>query len=119
MLSVDEEAFICDMAETYHIFNYKEVKVSLLAILAKGLRPDSRIKLKLANEEFSLNTMLMIGIHDRLSLLVYANSKDAAKGINKPKLLIDKLRKNESEYSVFDSPEEFEENLKRIKGGTK
>lgn len=117
MLSVDEEAFICDMAETYHIFNYKEVKVSLLATLAKGLKHDSRIKLKIANEEFSLDTMLLIGIYDRLTLLVYANSKDASKGRNKPKLLMDQVKKKNDNYISFDSAEEFEETLKRIKGG--
>lgn len=117
MLSVDEEAFICDMAETYHILNYREIKASLLAILAKGLKPDSRIKLKISKEDFSLEKMLLIGIYDRLTLLVYANSKDAAKGKNKPKLLIDSLKKRDTVMS-FDSKEEFEKKLKEIKGGS-
>lgn len=50
MLSTDREAVICDMAETYGVFDYKTLPVPLLATLACGLRDNSRIKMRIASE---------------------------------------------------------------------
>ena len=46
MLALDKDAFLCDMAETYHLFDIKSVNLPYLAVLASGLGVDSRIKLK-------------------------------------------------------------------------
>ncbi len=52
----------------------------------------------------SPNQLLLAGIQDRLSLLVYSKTKDAEKGINYPKLILDILENN---ISGFSSGEDF------------
>ena len=47
MMAVDRDAWICDLAETYRIFDYRALPVGLLATLSFGLREDSRIKQKM------------------------------------------------------------------------
>ena len=44
MAARDEDALVCDMAETYHIFDYRALPLFLAARLACGLREDSRSK---------------------------------------------------------------------------
>lgn len=89
MLAFDRNALICDLAETYHIYDYKALPVQTLAALACGLRSDSRIKLKLAGIKEASNEVLLVQIFDILQLMRYqwfASKKDAP-----PKLLSDLL----------------------------
>lgn len=111
MIKLDEEALICDLAETYNILDYKKLALNKLAILACGLRDDSRIKLKMSENILSPNQLLLAGIQDRLSLLVYSKTKDAEKGINYPKLILDILENN---ISGFSSGEDFMKERERI-----
>ena len=41
MIATDEDALICDFAETYHIYDYRSLDVEYAATLAYGLRDDS------------------------------------------------------------------------------
>lgn len=43
MINTDEDALICDFAETYHIYDYRSLPLHMAGIFACGLRPDSRI----------------------------------------------------------------------------
>lgn len=89
MLAYDRSALICDLAETYHIYDYKALPVLTLAALASGLRPDSRIKLKLSGITEVSSEVLLIQIFDILQLMRYqwfATKKDVP-----PKLLSDSL----------------------------
>jgi len=110
---------ICDLAETYGIYDYKKLPINLVASFVIGLREDSRFQLKLQNSTTSLNNYLLAGILDRLSLLVYSNTKHAQKGINKPKLLINTLIENtDIKTRSFYSGEDFEKEKEKIlKGG--
>lgn len=111
MIKLDEEALICDLAETYNIFDYKKLALNKLAILACGLRDDSRIKLKMSENMLSPNQFLLAGIQDRLSLLVYSKTKDAEKGKNYPKLILDNF---ENKIDSFSSGEDFMKERERI-----
>lgn len=111
MIKLDEEALICDLAETYNILDYKKLALNKLAILACGLRDDSRIKLKMSENILSPNQFLLAGIQDRLSLLVYSKTKDAEKGINYPKLILNNL---ENKINGFTSGEDFMKERERI-----
>lgn len=89
MLSFDRRAVICDLAETYHIYDYRALPVMTLAALVSGLRPDSRIKLKMANIKETSSEVLLVQIFDILQLMRYqwfATKKDAP-----PTMLADKL----------------------------
>ena len=111
MIKLDEEALICDLAETYNILDYKKLALNKLAILACGLRNNSRIKMKMTDNILSPNQLLLAGIQDRLSLLVYSKTKDAEKGINYPKLILDILENN---ISGFSSGKDFMKERERI-----
>ena len=91
MIKIDENALICDLAETYHIYNYRQLPPSMVAIFAIGLRDDSRIKMKLSNSKVPPNIMLLAGIIDKLNILIWQNTEDGRKGRNKPKSILDEL----------------------------
>ncbi|KXT73199.1 Phage protein [Streptococcus sp. DD10] len=110
MLETDEDALVCDLAETYGIYDYRQLPAWRVAVFAYGLREDSRIKLVMSGQRVAFDTMLWAGIFDRLSQLVWAKTKDAAKGRNQPKSILDSLTQQvkEREEMVFASGEEFE-----------
>lgn len=107
MIKADEDALICDFAETYHIYDYKGLPASMAALLAVGLRDDSRIKMKLSGAKAPTEIVLLASAVDRLSLLVWMQTKDAEKGRNRPKSLLEVFIPKESSNSSFDSGEDF------------
>lgn len=108
MVTTDEDALICDFAETYNIYNYKELPVLYAATLAVGLRDDTRIKMILGENKLDLKTVLMAAMVDRLSLLVWSKTKDAEQNRNRPPSVLDKLTGKEIEKAkVFANPEDF------------
>ena len=121
MIAKDKNALICDFAETYRIYDMDQLPVKTAAVLACGLRDDSRIKLELLGERYSVETLLLAGILDRLSILVWQRTEDGQNGTNRPLSIIEKLspgKKTEpDEPVVFDSPEEYEAARARIIGG--
>lgn len=112
MIYTDEDALLCDMAETYHIYDLESLPVSTIAVLACGLREDSRIMMKLSGQEIALNALLLANAVDYLALLVWAKTKDGRDGKNRPeslaKALSEPKRKKKKEVLVsFTTPEEF------------
>lgn len=71
MIALDEQALVCDLAEVYHIFDYRSLPVKLVATLSSGLGDNSRIKKKARNETVDTDTFLMAIIADRLARLEY------------------------------------------------
>lgn len=118
MLAADEDALICDLAETYGVLDYKALPPKLVAVLSAGLRENSRIKTKLSGTEADLDTRLKAVIADGVNWLVWAQTEDGAKNRNKPASILaavlgeDTARKNVG----FDSPEDFEAARKAILG---
>lgn len=120
MLKTDEDALVCDLAETYHIFNMKAVPVKTLARLACGLRDDSRIKMKLSGVNVRFETLIGVAILDELRWLHWSKTKDAEKGRNVPKSLLESLiNNNDRKLTLFDSPEEFEKRRAEILEGVR
>lgn len=117
MINTDESALICDLAETYNIYDYKSLPVLKVATFSVGLRENSRIKLKLNNSPVSLETLLLSMAVDRLSLLLWTKSKDAEKGQGRPKSftnVILGIQNSNNETIAYDSSEEFEKARLRI-----
>lgn len=111
MISIDEDALICDLAETYHIYDYKQLPLTKVAVFSCGLRDNSRIKMKMSDQTIQLDTLLMAGISDKLSLLLWIKTKDGMKGINRPSSILNILTGSQSverKEIVFDSGEDFE-----------
>lgn len=119
MLAADKDALICDLAETYNIYDYRSIPVNLLATLSVGLRDNARIKMKLRGEQVSMDTFLLCSIVDQLSVMLWSQSKDGLKGINRPKSILNILlgKTKASEIQGFITSDEFELARKRILGG--
>lgn len=114
MVKVDENALICDLAETYHIYDYKQIAPQKVAIFAIGLREDSRIKMKMSGQKYDNQTIMIGEVIDRLSFLVWAQTKNASKGINRPKPFLGDVFEKEKEISAFNSGKDFDEERQRI-----
>jgi hypothetical protein len=117
MIKEDEEALICDLAETYQIYDYRQLPLTQVAVFAMGLRENSRIKMKLSGQRMPIESFLLAGILDRLSFLVWAKTEDGQKGINRPTMILDSFVSKENKDSdiiVYNSGEDFEEERRRI-----
>ena len=115
MLNTDEEALICDFAETYRIYNYKEIPCKMAAIYAKGLKENARIKMKLAGVKVTLEDMLLASIADHTKLLTWMQTEDARKGKNRPNTILPRLLGEEERKIIsFETGEEFEKEWKRL-----
>ena len=116
MIATDEDALICDLAETYHIYDYRSLPARLVATLSVGLREDARIKLKLSGQKRPINTLLIAYIADKLSAFIYGFTDDAKKNKNRPRSMVEMLLEEEHEpdLTAFDTPEEFERRRREI-----
>lgn len=123
MIRIDEESLICDLAETYRIYDYRQLPIKTVAVFACGLKDDSRIKMKLNGQLVPLETMLLAGITDSLRTLVWFQTKDGQKGRNRPVSLMNVFTSNAKESDkdviIFDSSEDFIRRRQRLiqKGG--
>lgn len=117
MIALDEDSLICDFAETYHIYDMYALSVDYAATLANGLRENSRIRLKANGLKVDVKTLLLAHIVDNTRLNVYAKTKDAQHGRNKPKSLVEALtREDIKEIRTFSSGAEFEAEWRRLNG---
>lgn len=98
------------------MLNYKKLPVHLVASLSLGLRENSRLMMRVAGAKANTNTMLLASAVDRLSLLVWAQSKDATKGINRPKSIVKDLIGEKEKYETFGSGKAFERRKAEILG---
>lgn len=120
MLKIDEDSLVCDLAETYQIYDYKQLPPTQVAVFSLGLKPDSRIKMKMTDRKISLEQTLLMSISDSLRLILWSKTKDGQKNKNRPVLwssIFEKLK--EKKEIVFDSGEDFEKERTKLltKGG--
>lgn len=116
MIALDRDALICDFAETYHIFDMESLSAEYASTLAAGLRDDSRIKLKMAGIKVDMNTLLLARIVDNTAINVYAKTKDAKTGRNKPKSVVNTLLNGETELKHYATGADFMEEWERLNG---
>ena len=111
MIKTDEDALICDLAETYQIYDYKSLPAYMVATFSVGLRENSRIKMKLSNQKVHFGELLLSMISDELTRLIWMKTEDGAKGINPPKSIVSLILNNGEENTVndgFQTVEEYE-----------
>lgn len=117
MISADRDALICDLAETYGIFDYKALPVSLLATLSVGLRDNSRIKMQLSGSRATRSEILLAAAVDRLSAMIWMLSSGSG---SKPPSVLDAILGESTagggEVDAYESPEDFEAAWERITG---
>jgi hypothetical protein len=119
MITTDDDSLVCDMAETYRIYDYRALPPGRAAVLACGLRDDSRIKMKLQEMSVPLDTLFLAAIADRLGLQLWANSKDARHNRNRPESIAEKLLQGHEEDKVnaYRSAADFDAEFSRLTGG--
>lgn len=120
IIQVAKNELVCDLAQVYGIFDYKNMPARLIATLAIGLEENSRVMKKLAGQTYNLQEMLLATIADRLSLLIYMQRGD--KRAPKPELLTEilagnKHSKKKTEVTAYLSPDEFEAAKRKILEG--
>ena len=112
----EEDAFICDLAETYNIYDYESFSVEYISTLLRGLRDSSRTIMKLSEQKMSFDTMINVQTLDVLRLIWWSKTKDGHDNTNRPKMLMDIINGNEQKEDIksFDSGEDLLEEFKRI-----
>lgn len=79
---------VCDLAETYQIYDYKRVPGRLLGTLVAGLGGNSRVKKKMFGVENEVPDILLLArIMDDIEVLKWWKTKDGSKGKNPPEML--------------------------------
>lgn len=121
MIEFDEAALICDLAETYHIYDYRSLPLQTVATLSAGLRDDSRIKMAAAGLPARQDTLLLAAIADRVEAFRYGFTENAKHGTNRPESLVETIfgeanKANKSGIQGFSSVEAFEAALARFEG---
>lgn len=114
MIACDEQALICDLAESYQIFNYRSLPIKTVATLSAGLRENSRIKMKMSGLKVDQNTLLLATIADRAGGIIYMLG-----GLNEPPpSFVEQLCEDvpDNDMEIFDSIAEFEEARRKIIG---
>lgn len=102
---------ICDLAETYHIFNYREYSPLLVGTLVFGLRDDSRVKMALSGQKITFERLLIARAVDELAFQSWTQTKDAQRNKNRPKSILQSLmgEHKKEEYVTFETMDEFRE----------
>lgn len=105
---------ICDLAETYHILDYRSVPARLLGTLVCGLGENSRIQRAMSGQQCTLEALLSARLLDAVVALGYGLS-----GQKKvPPSVADLLMERREKSGGFDSVEAFEAARERIiRGG--
>lgn len=111
-LAKGEDEVICDLAETYHILDYKKLPPSLVATLVVGLDDSARIKRKISKTKLTLEQSLLAFVADGINILIWQKTKDGYKGKNKPESIYKKLmgldKKQKEELMSFNTVEDYE-----------
>ena len=116
MIGTDEDALICDLAETYHILDFRGLSPSKVAVLSCGLSDSSRIKTRLSGNPAPLDLLMTATILDYLALLVWMRSKDGKEGKKRPKSFAEAITgRNNKEIQSYSTVEAFEAARERIR----
>lgn len=102
------------------MYSFDALPARTVAILAAGLREDSRIMLKVSGSRLAPGTLFSATMIDQLNTLIWMRTEDGTKGRNRPKSVVDALLQRESGSAVtaYGSAAEWEAAREKIlKGG--
>lgn len=104
MLAHHKSELICDLAEYYHILDYRRVPGRLLGTLAVGLRAESRIGMIRECIKADPATVMLVRIYDVLAQVFSAKNE-------KPEQLLKKFiieqKDDKDSPMAFSSPADF------------
>ena len=109
MLRTDKCALMCDLAEVYHIYDYRSLPATRVATFAAGLRNNSRIKSIMRGDDLKGNDraeLMLANISDIL-LAYFSGDKNVPSMVS---ILLDEVKNDagSDDLQIFDSPEEFD-----------
>ena len=117
-MNLDEDALLCDFAETYHVYDIETLPLSRAASFAVGLRENSRIKLKAAGLNYDFTTLLLSAMTDGINTLIWMQTEDGHKGRNRPKSIYAQLvgldEQEGSDLTTFASGADFDRAWKEL-----
>ena len=117
MINLDETALICDLAETYHILDYRSQPVKLVAALTAGLRDNSRIKMRISELPVEPNILMLATIADRIEAFRCGFSSNGEMPVSiVEELLNGGTKANTNGVAGFTTSSELESALARIRG---
>ena len=118
LLSLDRNAIICDLAETYNIYDYRRVPGRLLGILVAGLGENTRIGKKVNGVRGTVSEVLLAQILDGVRWLCWSKTEDAKKGRHRPDSVASEFFVSEDKNKAKAmSVDDFEKIRSRIVGG--
>lgn len=114
MISVDRTALICDLAETYGVYDMRSLPPRTVAALSAGLRDNSRIYMKMRGDKIPRDELLLAMTVDGVSAVLWRLGayKDKPKSIAESLLGNDK--KDERKVKGFRSAADFEEAMSKF-----
>lgn len=96
------------MAETYGVYDWRQLPLVTAATLAQGLPATSRVAKKTAGYAADEKTILLAIIADRIGHIAWMFSKDGNDELKHPPSLLEKLIGSADPDSGFDSAEDFD-----------
>lgn len=108
VIANSEDQLICDFAQYYHIFDYKELQPSLAATLAMGLPEESRTKKKLTGVNVTLDQMLLALILDDFNFFLWSRRRKKGPKPKQVYKMLTEPEKPKEELMSFRSPKEYE-----------
>lgn len=111
MLSVDRDALLCDLAETYHVYDFNALPVTTLAVLSFGLRENSRIKQKINGVTYIDPMRILAATADKVTAIHYAltNDDETARPYFFATDMYEKRRRDRTQLPKFASSEDFKQ----------
>lgn len=98
---------ICDLAETYRVYDWRALPIKTAASLAMGLGPDSRIGRKISGAPAPIDTLLLAMMTDCLRVLAWRQTRDGLQGINPPASILQQFYPDNAEENGFETVDEF------------
>ena len=115
MIATDEDALICDFAETYSIYDYRSLPVRLVATYSAGLRENSRIKMKMRGDVLGDSDRLLIGmIYDTLIRIGWLGEGEPPSVVDAMYGELPEPVEQKKELRSYASPEEYEQARKNL-----
>ena len=116
MLDEDEDALICDFQQFYQVSLIPILIDDLerASVLAWGLPDESRIKRLISKQPVDNQTLLMAYMLDDLNFIAWSKTKDAEKGKNKPKSVVESLYKDKTETSAYLTADDWQKARAKI-----
>lgn len=117
MLITDSDSLICDLAQTYHLYDMRSIPPKTVAVLSCGLGDESRIKMKLSGQKVPLTTILLARCVDTLSMLLWTKCKPGTKKPDSIATMLTDPEEKPDEAMIFVSSDDFDAARLQIMNG--